>query len=305
VRFQVPLPFTVSDSRSISDAGWEFDTVRFSRHLEEDRDAAEVGQLTATNTATDFETVKVQPSSKTVPSSLRALFEDSNDAGADTALPLSFGPTLYAPPTRHVSEAAGGSDDTTISSYPAPDTPISYAQALTPKVEVEELPESQTFRSSSPKRRTPSPPRTEESGSRSDQEQPEDPDAQFSFIQPHLGMPADDLPAFSLAQPPGRVSGRVSPFRSAQVARHSAHQSTISLDNTPVNGLLGVTHSPPPVIRSRSATTLTSVLPSIPSPFLQHSSTPKSATYGTDDLNGRGGPGLKDVLKVRSSSPEA
>ncbi|EAU91279.2 STE/STE20/YSK protein kinase [Coprinopsis cinerea okayama7 len=283
---------------------WEFDTVRFDRRPsldEEDYNAP--SQATPTDS---FETVRVPASAKTLPSSLRHLFGDSASTEPE---PFTVPPPFTRPLTPPQSTTPVTNEWNTIHHVPSADdfassTSNTLRRADNPPI-AEPGEEPQPIISPD----VPSP--LEASLAPQPIQIPEPPreELQPAFIQPHLGLPAEDLPSFTLSQ---QTPGRSTPSRLDPPARSkpATHQSTISLDNTsaPGNGNLGVTYSPSPIVRTRSATTLPAIQPPpvsiIPRAFVQQSSPVKSATF-TDDPSARGGPGLKDVLKIPSLTTES
>ncbi|KAJ2922022.1 hypothetical protein H1R20_g15080, partial [Candolleomyces eurysporus] len=292
---------------------WEFDTVRGApSFLGDPSDNPEASGRTTTS---NFHTVR-SPGSSTVPSSLRALFED-----ASSPTQRQDGPGLQTPfsfPASTTPYAGTQDDEEEAPEFENPPITISNADEQVPSI----------------------------TGTSDDEEETSLAKDTFEDREPRLNSVSPSTPSSSFADsvPPGwgatsglsGFSGDVSlpprtesPPRRTQSSRPPAsptHQSAYSLDLSPTAAKSeATTLSPPPIMRTRSATTLATAISNPPGPLnlqLQvsnmrtggdsttqhHKAVPsRSNTNGSiegssvfDQLTSRGTPGLKDVLKIPS-----
>ncbi|TFK22605.1 Pkinase-domain-containing protein [Coprinopsis marcescibilis] len=289
------------------DGGWEFDTVKGVKAFLEDDFGLDSPHSPPNAFSNRDDTVRLPISSKALPSSLRHLFEDSTSP--ETPMPP-------VPPSLHNEPKAPTPFQPVISEQDSPpltapgsngDHPVLSAQrSFYDKLE-----------SSPPANQDVSIPNEVPSLVEvTPNKDPENPPFESlqnefaprpSFTQPHLGLPSDDLPSFTLSHP---SSAKPSPARLIPVRpQNLTHQTTFSLDDTPTASAqtLVVQQSPQGIMRTRSATTLASshqFPPSSPfTPVHQFAQRSVSRTH-TEDSVSRGGPGLKDALKIPSLTTE-
>ncbi|KAF6762942.1 STE/STE20/YSK protein kinase [Ephemerocybe angulata] len=292
---------------STASNGWEFDTMRSSRSSHQEPHEEEEDEDDDDPNSSNFNTVRSPPQSA-VPSSLRLLFEDAN-----------------APPTSR-SDSLGTATPTprNVSPLPAPWKPPIHQEIqertaspirLTDDSEEQEEPQA-LFEDDSDSESEPSSPEADEG---------HNPPA------PPLTPPSASSANTSLITPPDSISIRTPNYNQTSTSSlrplgndtplrthpPPTHQSAYSLDLSPTTANhQNTTLSPPPMMRTRSATTLTSG--HMPGPLnlsLQIPSTHRAAESHhripsrtntiqespIDQFAGRGTtPGLKDVLKIPS-----
>jgi len=262
----VPQACTNVTSRmSVASEDWQFDTVRRSRALLGSELNQDEDQAGST-----FNTVR-SPKAATVPSSLRVLFEDANAPATPRQEPQSW--TFPSRPT-HI--------DPEPESPKVPSAPV----RVEPPKDVEREPPPPESTSISLQLPPPTPPIVRK-----------DPDLPVRWGE--AARPFGHVASASALAP-------ISTDSSASIARphlSPTHQSAYSLDLSPTTSTYGTTLSPPPMMRTRSATTLVTAHTPVPLTFsFQTPSLPPteshSKTPSVDHMTSRGTPGLKDVLKV-------